>query len=154
MAALPGDEPFRLLLDRFEQKFVPAAVVAAAGRFPARALRLFATDPRRGVRDLLRAHVLAHPAVVERVLPTLPDDAAGRVRAILNETVAMPEAPAEALPALLRRPPWAVQRSTRRPVVVDGLVCPDAPAVRWAPGERDAWRDARGHREVARTRPS
>ena len=95
VAALPGDEPFRLLLDRFEQKFVPAAVLAAAGRFPARALRLLATDPRRGVRDVLRAHVLAHPAVVERVLPTLPDDAAGRVRAILNETVARCPGPAE-----------------------------------------------------------
>ncbi|RZU76653.1 WGR domain-containing protein [Micromonospora kangleipakensis] len=148
LAALPGDEPFRLLLDRFDRKYVPAALLDAAGRFPARALRLLAADPRRGVRDLLPAHALAHLAVVERVLPTLSDDVAGRIRAVLADTVAVTEAPTEALPELMVRPPWLVKRAARRPVVVEGLVCADEPAMVWAPGERDAWRDATGHRRA------
>lgn len=145
LAALPGDEAFQLLLDRIDQKYVPAALLDAAGRFPARALRLFAGSGRRGVGDLLRAHVVAHPDVAERMLPTLPDHPAGRIRAVLAETVAVSEASAEALPTLLVHPPWMVERATRRPIVIDGLVCQDEPAMVWGPGERDAWRDDSSH---------
>lgn len=145
LAVVPGDEAFRLLLDRCDQKYVPAALLDAAGRFPVRGLRLLAGSGRRGVGDLLRAHVLANPEVAERMLPTLPDDTAGRIRAILTATVAVTEASADALPNLLVRPPWIVGRPARRPIVVDGLVCRDEPTMVWGGGEHDAWRDDRSY---------
>lgn len=145
LAAVPGDEAFQLLLDRCDQKYVPAALRDAAGRFPVRGLRLLAGSGRRGLDDLLRAHVLANPEVAERMLPTLPDDAAGRIRAALAATVAVTEASAEALPHLLARPPWLIRRPTRRPVVIDGLVCRDEPTIVWATGEHDTWRDDSSH---------
>lgn len=145
LAALPGDEAFQLLLDRCDQKYVPAALLDAAGRFPVRGLRLLAGSGRRGVGDLLRAHVLANPELAERMLPTLPDDTAGRIRAVLAATVAVTEASADALPNLLVRPPWIVKRPARRPIVVDGLVCRDEPTMVWGAGEREAWRDDSGH---------
>lgn len=146
LAALPGDEPFRLLLERADRKHVPAALRQAAGRFPVRALRLLAGSRRRAAGDLLQAHVLAHPEVVQRALPALPDDAAEKIRALLGDAVACPEAPAEALPELLVNPPWTTGRTTRRAPVVPGLACPDQPAMAWAPGERQAWFDASGDR--------
>lgn len=145
LAALPCDETFPLLLERIDQKYVPAALRDAAGRFPVRALRLLAGSGQRGAGDLLRAHVLANPEVAEQLLPTLPDDAAGRIRAVLAATVAVTEASAEALPDLLVRPPWFVKRTARPPIVVDGLVCRDEPTIVWDTGEHDAWRDASSH---------
>lgn len=145
LAAVPGDEAFHLLLDRCDQKYVPAALRDAAGRFPVRGLRLLAGSRQRGVGDLLRAHVLANPELAERMLPTLPDDAAERVRVVLAATVAVTEASVEVLPDLLVCPPWVGKRPARRPIVVDGLVCRDEPTMVWGAGEHDAWRDDSNH---------
>ncbi|MFV2022298.1 DUF4132 domain-containing protein [Micromonospora sp. LOL_023] len=141
LAVLPTDEAFQLLLDRVDQKLVLPVVMDAARRYPGRALRLLAGSRRPELDDLLWAHVTADPGAAERMLPTLPGDAAGRVRDILAASAAVREAPEPALPTLLVRPPWSGKRKARTPAVVDNLVCRDEPSVVWLVGERDRWRD-------------
>ncbi|MEV0731151.1 DUF4132 domain-containing protein [Polymorphospora sp. NPDC050346] len=124
VAALPGDHPFQLLLNRLNDRHVAAAVVAAADRFPHRALRLLATAPKTD--DLLRRHLLRHPGLADELPPGLPAAASARIhaaRAVPTE----PTAPAQPLPALLVTPPWTVRRKTPRPVVLTGLRCADEP---------------------------
>lgn len=140
LAALPGDEAMNALVGRAAEKYVQPALLDAAARFPARALRALAgVDGRGPAADLLGAHVLEYPDVVARVLPELDADAAGRVRAITERAAATVEAPASAVPALLADPPWLRRTPAVKPVVVDGLVCADRPAVEWADGEREQW---------------
>jgi predicted DNA-binding WGR domain protein len=144
IALLPSDEAFQALLDRLQQKGVQAAVLESAARFPRRALRLLAADTAtmQGA-ELLRVHVAGHREIAEELQPTLPQPAAGRVRTLLEQATAVREVSAGTLPPLLVSPPWTIRRSVRGPVVIPGLVCPDGPAVDWAPGERDAWRQLR-----------
>ncbi|MEV7231156.1 hypothetical protein AB0M79_29680 [Polymorphospora sp. NPDC051019] len=88
LAVLPTDEALRLQLDRLDQPRVAASVQATARRFPVRAVRLLAEaagGPTAGARtaaELLRAHVLAHPAATAAALPALSADARRRVAAI------------------------------------------------------------------------
>ncbi|MEV6636349.1 DUF4132 domain-containing protein [Actinoplanes sp. NPDC051470] len=139
LAALPGDEVMRGLIERADQKFVAPALTDAAARFPARALRWLAEGAgNRTVADLLRAHVLAHPDLVERVRPELSPAAAARVEAITSAG-AVAEAPAGAVPRLLADPPWRNRPKAVKPAVVAGLECTDPPAIHWLDGERDEW---------------
>ncbi|PYC64876.1 molybdate metabolism regulator [Micromonospora arborensis] len=139
LAVLPTDEAFQVLLDRADAKFTPAAILDAAGRFPVRAIRLLAAGAgNRACAELLRTHVAAQPEVARQLLPSLPDDAAQRVRSLLEQS-AVVEAPVEGLPRLLVDPPWSRKRTTRKPVVVAGLSCPDQPTIGWEPGERESW---------------
>jgi hypothetical protein len=119
VAALPGDQAMRGLVDRADQKYVQPALLAAAGRFPARALRLLADSATRPtLAELLTAHVLAHPDVVARVLPELTPETARRIEAITGAAATVQEAPVSALPPLLADPPWLRRRRTARPRVV------------------------------------
>jgi hypothetical protein len=156
LGMLPTDEAFQLLVDRLDRKYVQAAVDVAAKRFPVRALRLLAnaatatpgTSGKSGsasrddeaAGDLLRAHVLADPELVARVLPELPTDARAKVESIATPASRPPDAPVEALPPVLAAPPW-IGRRRAKPVVVTGLVPPDLRSVSWAPGEREQWAD-------------
>ncbi|KAB2360135.1 hypothetical protein, partial [Actinomadura montaniterrae] len=58
LAVLPVDAAFQALLDRLDRKYAEAAVLAAARRFPARALRLLAAaaGDRPAAADLLAVH--------------------------------------------------------------------------------------------------
>ncbi|RKR86860.1 putative DNA-binding WGR domain protein [Micromonospora pisi] len=139
LAVLPTDEAFQVLLDRADAKYTPAAILEAAGRFPVRAMRLLASSAdNRTCAELLRTHVAAQPEVAQQLLPSLPVDAAQRVRRLLEQTTVV-EAPVEALPRLLVDPPWSRKRTTRKPVVIGGLSCPDQPTIGWEPGERESW---------------
>ncbi|WP_149258473.1 DUF4132 domain-containing protein [Actinomadura sp. K4S16] len=129
LAVLPTDEAFRALVDRADRERVRPALAAAMKRFPARAARLLA-DAAAGAgkaagvaAELLEEHLLTRPEP--------GGGKAGRAR--------VPDAPAREVPASLANPPWRRRRRERRAVVIDGLVPPDADAVRWAPGEREAW---------------
>nr|WP_062331658.1 DUF4132 domain-containing protein [Herbidospora sakaeratensis] len=141
LAELPGDAAMQALIDRVDGKYGQPALLRAAARFPRRAMRLMAASGVKVVADMLRAHVLAHPALVEEVLAEVGGVAAQRIGAV-EATAAVAVAPPEALPEVLVSPPWARARPVRTPVVVDGLVCADEPAVVWGPGERDAWRSS------------
>jgi hypothetical protein len=146
LAALPGEEALRGLVDRVDQKYVRPALLAAAGRFPARALRLLADSAARStLAELLKAHVLAHPEVVARVLPELSAEAARRIGAITGAAVAVQEAPLSALPPLLADPPWLRRRRTARPLVVSLPPDDSEPILEWRDGERETWWKADFH---------
>ncbi|MGI5163268.1 DUF4132 domain-containing protein [Spirillospora sp. CA-253888] len=133
VSLVPTDEALRALIDRRDDKHARPALLAAARRFPRRAVRLLgpaADDP--AALQILTAVVRANPGVP---LDGLPD----KVRAALDTGPAVPDAVPEDLPALLVSPPWTRERKTVRPVVVTGLTPPADRRMVWAPGERDEW---------------
>ncbi|GGV24107.1 hypothetical protein GCM10010182_53100 [Actinomadura cremea] len=141
VAAFPLDEAFRALVERIDRPAIPPAVIAAARRYPVRAMRLLPESAAPQAADLLSAHVRAHPEIAESLLPVLPAAARTVVRELLDANNRLPAAPD--LPPLLTEPPWARTRAAAEPVVVKGLSAPGARTVVWAPGEREEWsRDA------------
>ncbi|GAA3350926.1 hypothetical protein GCM10020358_78680 [Amorphoplanes nipponensis] len=141
LAVLPSDEVMRGLVDRIDVKFIPPALLEAAGRYPARALRILpAGAARPAVAAILRSHVLAHPGLVEQLLPGLEPDARQRIEAIRAQAAAVVPAPVSAVPPLLLDPPWRRAQAARKPVVIPGLSCADAPSIEWLDGEREQWR--------------
>ncbi|GAA2567510.1 hypothetical protein GCM10010435_46520 [Winogradskya consettensis] len=147
LAALPGDDIMRGLVDRVDSKYVAPALLDAAERYPARALRLLAEGAsKRSVADLLRAQVLAHPEIVEPVLAELTPAAAARIEAIVGDAAALVVAPLSAVPPLLADPPWQHRGKATKPVVIAGLACTDPATISWSAGERDAWADTPFHR--------
>lgn len=130
LAALPTDQAFMMLLNRSQERYVRPALLSAMAAFPARAARLMApraaNDP--DVRNLLRAHLLRHPAVEAPV--SLPE--------------ALPDAPASALPRVLAEPPWTHRRPQPKSVVLKDVPVPAA-HLTWLPGEREEWRELRGY---------
>jgi len=140
LAALPGDDVLRGLVQRIDVKYVSPALLEAAERGPARALRMLAEGAAKpAVAALLHAHVLAHPAAVDRVLPALDAEARQRVATIREQAEAAVPAPLSAVPPLLLDPPWLRSQQAAKPVVVTGLTCTDPPSVSWLEGEREAW---------------
>ncbi|TWP53598.1 DUF4132 domain-containing protein [Lentzea tibetensis] len=146
LAALPTDEAFTVLLDRLGQKYVHAAAMTAMKSFPVRAARLLApraaTD--EAARYLLDAHLTEHPSL------DLPEETRAALAELAATRVEIPEAPAELLPEVLVRPPWAVQVAPAAPVrqaapiVVEGLPVPE-PHLVWARGEQAEWASVRGN---------
>ncbi|GLY05106.1 DUF4132 domain-containing protein [Actinoplanes sp. NBRC 101535] len=140
LVQLPGDEVLTGLADRVGVRHVAPALLDAAGRFPAPALRVLAEKAgHRPVADLLHGFVRTHAALAAEVLPELSEAAADRVRGILDDAAGMRVAPVSAVPPLLVDPPWLHPGKPAKPVVITGLTCDDPPTVRWLPGEREAW---------------
>ncbi|GGQ30114.1 hypothetical protein BKA00_002793 [Actinomadura coerulea] len=140
LALLPVDEAFQALLDRIGHKYVQPAVIAAARAQPRRALRLLASAAGAPeVEEVLRAHLLTHPELVEEMLPELPEESRAAVGALRETIVRAPEASAGALPPLLVDPPWTRPRTKAKPVVIKDLASPGTRLIAWEPGERDAW---------------
>ncbi|MBO2457166.1 DUF4132 domain-containing protein [Actinomadura violacea] len=142
LAVLPVDAAFQALLDRLDRKYAEAEVLAAARRFPARALRLLAAAAaadRPAVAELLPAHLTAHPALVDELLPELPETVRETVRKARQDGARAPEADPASLPPLLVDPPWNRPRAKSKPVVIKDLPAPGARAIAWRPGEREDW---------------
>ena len=135
LAALPGDDVMHGLLSRSDRRSVRAALLEAAGRSPARAMRILAEQDD----DLLRVHVVKHLDLVDQVLPLLSPAAGARVRAAAEAWDEVRTAPPSAVPPVLADPPWHNRRKAARPPVVAGLTCTDAPAASWLPEERRQW---------------
>jgi predicted DNA-binding WGR domain protein len=131
----PTAEAFDLLLARPGEKGVLPTVLDMARRYPALALERFAATPTADA--LLKAHLRRYPALADQA--DLPEDARAFVEALRAERATLDEAPLDALPELLTAPPWAVQRTPVKPVVLKGFTAPDHRAVEWEPGEREAW---------------
>ncbi|MFC4070058.1 DUF4132 domain-containing protein [Actinoplanes subglobosus] len=151
LSALPGDDVVRGLIGRLAVRNVKPALIDAAARFPARAMRVLAEeagDP--AVAALLRAHVLAHRDLVATVLPGLDPVAADRIRAVADTADAVVIAPPSRVPPVLADPPWLRRAKPAKPLVLTGLTCSDAASVRWQPGEREEWAatPVRWHRDV------
>ena len=135
LVELDDDAVFEALLARLDKKYVPAAVLDTAARFPARAMRLLA----EAGSPMLRAHVLAHPGLVDEVLPSLGPAAADRVRGLASAAATVSYAPLSAVPPVLASPPWRHRAKPAKPVVIAGLSCDDPETVEWRDGERDRW---------------
>ncbi|WP_207400984.1 hypothetical protein, partial [Actinomadura roseirufa] len=138
LVELPVDAAFQALADRLGRRYVPAAAIRAARRYPARALRLLAgAADAPGAAELLSAHLLTHPDLVDAMLPVLPEKARAAIGAVRESSVRLPDA--DALPAPLVDPPWTRPRAKTKPVVIKGLTPPGTRSVHWAPGEREEW---------------
>ncbi|HEU5029790.1 MAG TPA: DUF4132 domain-containing protein, partial [Spirillospora sp.] len=140
LAVLPGDDAFQALLDRLDRKYAGPAALAAARRFPARALRMLAAAADRpAAADLLSAHVRAQPALADELLPGLPEASQAAVRSALDAGARVPEADPASLPPLLVDPPWNRPRTKAKPVVIKDLPASGTRAIAWRPGEREEW---------------
>ncbi|MER6362694.1 DUF4132 domain-containing protein [Kitasatospora sp. NPDC001527] len=151
LAELPSDEGFRgLLALQGDNKAARGALLAAARRFPRRAVRLLAEAAaapagpaaQRLSRQLLTGHVAAHRAIALELLPQLPPEQAAVVEPLTDLGHLVPEVRSDSLPELFTSPPWERPRSTGKPRVLTGLTPPQEPQVRWLPGEREAWASA------------
>jgi hypothetical protein len=150
LTEFPTDQAFMALLSRADAKYVGPALQDAAARWPVRAVRLMAAESVRSgsargpvAQRLLRGQVLAHRALVEAVLPSLPEDVAAVVRPLVDESRRLPDAPVAGLPEVLVSPPWTRGGAGPKPRAVSGLTVTAEPAVVWAPGEREQWRGTR-----------
>ncbi|BEL10853.1 hypothetical protein Q0Z83_090440 [Actinoplanes sichuanensis] len=140
LTVLPGDEVTAGLIERADTRYVTPALVTHGDRFPARTLRLLAaTTGRRSTGGLLRAHVLKHREIAERIAPQLAPEAARRVREILTDVAEVAPAAMSAVPPVLADPPWKRRPQRAKPIVITGLTCDDPPAAVWAAGERERW---------------
>ncbi len=140
IAAMPTDEAFSALLARADRPHVRAALQEAVQRFPVRATRLLARAAAAGEpvpAELLRIHLLARPALLTDVVPTLAPAEREAAEATQRGVVRLPDAPADALPAVLAAPPWTRRRRTAPPVVIAGMDLAAPPRVVWADGERE-----------------
>ena len=119
LSHMPTDKAFALLLDRLGRKNVERSVLAAADRFPRRALRLFT---ERGLQRLRDDHVRTHPELSPET----------------SDTVVPADVPAGRVPALLASPPWVGYRRPK-PVTVSVESSPTPVCTRWRAGERQRW---------------
>ncbi|AXK34520.1 hypothetical protein DVA86_19580 [Streptomyces armeniacus] len=143
LGRLPGDEAFRLMLDRAGNAHMRTALRETMRRFPVRAVRLLAPATAGGdatAQELLTDHLRAHAELLPRMLPELPDDTRATVEKLSAADGRLPESSADALPRLLVDPPWARTAPKARPVVLKGLYAPEERTMAWAPGERETWR--------------
>ncbi|WP_051799109.1 DUF4132 domain-containing protein [Catenuloplanes japonicus] len=131
LAAIPGDDAFRLLAARAERPDVASVLAKLAARVPRRALRLLAVEGM-GLQAmaLLRDRVEADPALAAEVAATLPEEFADLLRpAPVGEDV---------LPPLVLS--TAASASTSTEEVSWGPVSGVAETGEsWLPGEREVW---------------
>ncbi|GLY32646.1 DUF4132 domain-containing protein [Kineosporia sp. NBRC 101731] len=140
LAQIPDERVLRVLADRATVGGVEPVLLEAAGRLPGPALGVLAVGgDRRKLDELLRLHVRRHRELAAGQVATLPAEAAGRVRALLDEFDAITEAPTRTLPPLLVSPPWLHRVKAPRPVVLEGLSATDEPVVTWREGEQETF---------------
>ncbi|MEU5989269.1 DUF4132 domain-containing protein [Spirillospora sp. NPDC047418] len=141
LVALPRDEAFQALVDRVGRPEVVPALLAAARRYPVRAMRLLPGEQRAA--ELLSAHVRANPDIAARVSGELPAEQAAAIQEILDANRRLPQA--VDVPPLLAEPPWTRPRATVESVVLKDLPAPGLRAVAWGPGEREVWAARESH---------
>ncbi|MFD0638862.1 DUF4132 domain-containing protein [Catenulispora yoronensis] len=148
IGCLPSEAAFQFLVDGIDKKHFPAATIAAAGRFPRRALRILAEAAVRSagtprglaIANVLRIQVLAHNELARSESLVLGPAA----RTVLDQALAAntrrPEAAPDSLPALFTAPPWlkAAQTGTK-PTVIKNLTAPTGATLAWREGERESW---------------
>ncbi|WP_158071879.1 WGR and DUF4132 domain-containing protein [Kitasatospora sp. CB01950] len=146
IAEFPGDEAFRVLLDRISVRHVRPALLRAMRRFPVRAVRLLAEFARQrvgaeaaGARQLLVSQLGVLRAQLPEVLARLDADTAEFVGSLVDPRQQLPEAAASALPELLAAPPWTRPRPARKAKVLTGVTVEDEPELVWLPGELESW---------------
>ncbi|MDI2126482.1 DUF4132 domain-containing protein [Yinghuangia seranimata] len=140
LSHIPSDKAFRLLGGRIGYSRARPLILAAANRYPARAMTWTASALERNGdneedaslrRRFLVAHAAAHPGIAAELRDRLP--------AVAQELLVphLADAPADALPGLLATPPWAVKRKRSGPAAVPGLTPAPIRRVVWQDGERE-----------------
>ena len=151
LAVLPTDAAFQLLLDRADHKYVRPALVDAAERFPARAIRMLsAAAARPGAAgrtagEVLRTRVLTDRDFAVAMSASLTAQQKAEIESILEKSVALPVADSTRLHAVLVTPPWVGKRAAAKPIVIEGLKAPAGTRIDWLPGEREKWKAGRGY---------
>ncbi|MEU5152696.1 DUF4132 domain-containing protein [Glycomyces sp. NPDC021274] len=156
LAALPSDRAMSTLLDRLDQADAMGFAMEAAANFPRRALRLIAdrlADADAAERGRFAALLHSDPVLLGTALPLMDEATQAVIATLTADRRSVPEAPAEAVPALLAAPPWAAGGTEREAVVLKGLEPAPINRMTWAEGERDAWA-AVHHYGLARYRES
>jgi predicted DNA-binding WGR domain protein len=140
IVAMPTDDAFRSLVTHADKAPYRAALQEAVPRYPVRATRLLAEAAAEGNQvavELLRAHLLARPELLDDVVPSLPEADRDAALATQEGVVRLPEAPADLLPPVLASPPWTRTHTTAPRVVLEDLAVPAPTRVVWADGERE-----------------
>ncbi|MFF2626911.1 DUF4132 domain-containing protein [Kitasatospora griseola] len=150
VAEFPGDEAFRLLLDRIAVRHVRPGLLHAMRRYPVRAVRLLAEFVRQhtgpeaaSARQLLVSQVGALRPQLPAVLARLDTGTAEFVAALDVTQQQLPEAGTGTLPELLTSPPWARPRPVRKPKVLAGITADDTAQLLWKEGESEQWQEGR-----------
>ncbi|MEV3937120.1 DUF4132 domain-containing protein [Glycomyces sp. NPDC049804] len=147
LAAMPGREPLGMLLDRIREPHVMGFAIEAAANFPRRAVELIAQrapEADEAERGRLSAILHSDPILIDTVLPLADEATREALAALTTGREAVPEAPAEAVPALLASPPWTAATDASAPVVLKLDPLPISTAT-WAEGEREAWSSLHHH---------
>jgi hypothetical protein len=148
IAMIPGDEAFRALLGRLDDKDAGRALFQMK-RYPARAIRVLAEsavslraagDTRASgrVTGLLKEHLPLYRDVAAALEPALPEESRALIASVAPSGERVPDAPLEGLPPLLVDPPWE-RREGVEPVVLPGLKIRDESRMVWDEGERETW---------------
>ncbi|WP_244305146.1 DUF4132 domain-containing protein [Kitasatospora cheerisanensis] len=148
IAEFPGDEAFRVLLDRIGARHVRPGLLRAMRRYPVRAARLLAEVAQQAGPDAATARRLLTSHLGE-LRPRLPELVA-RLDAETAEFVSalaaasrVPEAAAGALPELLTSPPWTRPRPARKAKVLTGIAADESAELVWKDGELEHWQGGR-----------
>ncbi|WP_086823781.1 WGR and DUF4132 domain-containing protein [Allokutzneria sp. NRRL B-24872] len=91
---------------------------------------------------VVQSHVLANPALEEKVLPPLEPAAAVALSTAAEVTPQVEDASEDCLPRVLVSPPWTVKREQAEPIVITGLQSPAERHVVWIDDERQQWENS------------
>ena len=137
----PGLIP--VLVERMDDKEVRAALERVAEHYPAAVL---ATAIAKAVASRSRAVegwtvrlTLRLPDAAGQALAACTEAERARFTALLDELAPPEEAPAEALPDLLRTPPWTQSKRPQPVPTVDLVPTLPAAQMHWADGQQAAW---------------
>ncbi len=128
---------------RFDNKQTRATLDKLAERWPAACLVSALERAATGRFDELDGWItrlaLRQPQAVESALAACSPEARARGADLVKPQSAPEEAPAEALPEVLRNPPWT-SKDRPKPLPVLELVAPPQPeAMVWSKGVRERW---------------
>jgi hypothetical protein len=139
IAILPHDSAVAYLVEHLGDRFVFEHAAAAAARFPVRTLRVLAAHAPEALPARIPLLAALASGVDTRALQALTETEQTAVTDLMSRRRPAPEASEAELPELLARPPWTVERSKSKPLVVRGLEPSGAASVLWAEGERERY---------------
>ena len=138
LARIGSDEAFAKLIEDLDDRNVAKSLPEACALQPARAMRLLSAVTGRNAdvaRLRLREVAATHPELVQLVAERLPAEhrrvllTAATVREVVT-------APADAVPEVLRQPPWERKGAAAKRPVVDVGPIPVATTLRWDEAQR------------------
>ena len=142
VALLPSDRAMEYLLGHLTEPHVFQSAIAAAARFPVRALRSIARAAAGADLDRRRrlyALTTANPALTKAARRMLTENELVALDGLREGLQAVEAAAADELPPLLVTPPWKRKRSKGTAVTIAGLEASTETRLAWAPGEHERW---------------